>query len=60
MIGFGMFPAAQEFVNTHRRAFAVADGINNEARTEHAISAGENAGSRGHQCLRIHRNQPPR
>ena len=43
-----MFSAAQKFVDAHRRTLAIADAIDYEARTEHAISAGENARSGGH------------
>src|ERR1700756_5853833 len=56
--GLGMFSAAQKFVDAHRGALAVADAINNEAWTEHAVSTGEDAGGGGHQGLRIHRDQP--
>ncbi len=57
---FGMLSAAQEFVDAHRRTLAVANAVDNEARSEDAIAARKDAGRRGHQRLRIHCDQAAR
>ena len=57
---FRMLAAAQVLVNAHGCAFAVADAIDDQARAEHAVAAGKDAGGRRHQRLRIHRDQATR
>ena len=43
-----MFSAAQIFINADRRALAVADAIDDEARSENAVAAGKNSRGRSH------------
>src|ERR1700690_1616129 len=55
--GLGMLVFAEVFVDSNRGAFAISYAINNQARTEDAIAAGENSGGRGHQSLRVDGDQ---
>ena len=60
MTGSGCLLPRKIFVDAHGCAFAVADTVDNQARSEHAIATGENSRSRRHQGLRIHRDQAAR
>ncbi len=55
--GLRVLTTSQIFVNAHRRAFAVADAVDDETRSEHAVATGEDAGGRRHQRLRVDGDQ---
>ena len=58
--GPGCFSTRRYSSMPNRRTLSVANAIDNETRSEDAIAAREDAGSRGHQRLRIHCNQTAR
>ena len=60
MMGSGCLPPAEVFIDSDRRALAVADAINDQAWAEDAIAAGEDSGGRSHQRLRIDGDQAAR
>src|SRR5215470_14245781 len=55
-----MLPTAQILIDSNCGPFTVADTVNNQSGPEHAITASEDSGCRGHERLRIHRNQAAR
>ena len=55
--GLGMFVLAEVFVDSDGGAFAITHAVDDQPWAEDAIAAGENSGRRGHQRLRVHRDQ---
>src|SRR6476660_6866440 len=55
-----MLATAQKFVDADGCAFAVANAIDDEARSKYTVTTGEDSRSGGHQGLRIHGNQSAR
>ena len=59
-MGSGCLLATEKFINANRGALAVSHAIDDQARAEDAVAAGKDSVRRGHQSLRVYRNQPAR
>ena len=58
--GLGMLAATQKLINAHRGALAVGDAVDDQPRAEDAIATAKDPVRRGHQGLRVHRDQSAR